>query len=46
MLERVDQRAGDLAGNGGQALGAGTVGGVDQALQRLAWFMKQAWQAG
>ena len=27
MLERVDQRAGDLAGNGGQTLGAGTVGG-------------------
>jgi hypothetical protein len=35
VLERVGQRGGDVAGDGGQALGAGGVRGVDQALQRL-----------
>ena len=33
--ERVDEGRGDGLGDGGQALGAGGVGGVDQALQRL-----------
>jgi len=33
--ERADQRRGDLAGDGGKALGAGGIRGVDQALQRL-----------
>jgi hypothetical protein len=34
VLERVGQWRGDVAGDGGQGLGAGGVRGVDQALQR------------
>jgi hypothetical protein len=36
VAERVDQGRGDVAGDGGQALGAGGVRGVDQALEGLA----------
>jgi hypothetical protein len=35
VLERVDQRRGNVPGDRGQALGAGGVRGVDQALERL-----------
>lgn len=36
MAEGADERRGDLGGDGGQALGAGGVRGVDQPLQGLA----------
>jgi hypothetical protein len=36
VLERLDERRGDIGGDGGQVLVAGVIRGVDQPLQCLA----------